>query len=473
MSISRLRFTRGDTALFSVSYDPYKNPFDPLCQIRTEPDSDTVVSTFTSIVNTSKRTIDLSLDYSSTKTLKGTYVFDVQIDHDDGRTTISSGTMTFIEDVSRSQDELEVLTTLPPLDGKHYTIYNQDYSHSLDDRVIQLESDSTSTQSDVDTNTNNISTNSSLISNNKTNIDSLTARVGTNESDITSLQSSISSLNTSIASNVAEIQSNDTDISNLQSNVSSNQSSINSLESRVFTNENDISSNETSISTNATNISSLTSTVSSNTLKIGNNTSSIDSLNSSISSNTNSINSLNTSKEDKLPIPSQDFSLLIGESDGSKYWVPRNKANAVYVSRVDQDLIQNTIQPILFRSVINEDRVSITNDSEITMLEKSMGQISMNVNFVKSGGGETDVILWIQSWDAQANDWINLPDTLKKYGIRTSNDGPGFFFFQSPVDNGVKFRVVVHTDDNDVVLEAEDITNPIAGTIPAATIRIG
>ena len=139
-------------------------------------------------------------------------------------------------------------------------------------------------------NNNNISSNTSDISNSKTDISSNLSKINTNTSDI-------SNSKTDISSNLSKINTNTSDISNSKTDISSNLSKINTNTSDISNSKTDISSNLSKINTNTSDISNSKTDISSNLSKINTNT-------SDISSNLTKINSI---KENNLKVPDEVF----------------------------------------------------------------------------------------------------------------------------------------------------------------------
>ena len=123
-----------------------------------------------------------------------------------------------------------------------------------------------------------INTNTSDISNSKTDISSNLSKINTNTSDI-------SNSKTDISSNLSKINTNTSDISNSKTDISSNLSKIN-------TNTSDISSNLSLINTNKSNITNNYNFTQINKKKSDNNTSLIDNNKNNISSNLSKINTI-------------------------------------------------------------------------------------------------------------------------------------------------------------------------------------
>jgi len=111
---------------------------------------------------------------------------------------------------------------------------------------------------------NNVTSNSSNISSNDTDIAANASNISSNDTDIAANASNISSNDTDIAANASNISSNDTDIAANASNISSNDTDIAANASNISSNDTDIASNASNISSNDTDIASNASNISSN-----------------------------------------------------------------------------------------------------------------------------------------------------------------------------------------------------------------
>ena len=133
----------------------------------------------------------------------------------------------------------------------------------------------------IDTNKNNISSNTSLINTNKNNISSNLSLIDTNKNNISSNTSLIDTNKNNISSNTSLINTN-------KNNISSNTSLIN-------TNKNNISSNLSLIDTNKNNISDNSSLINTNKSNISDNLLLIDTNKTNIASNLNTLNNVDNS----------------------------------------------------------------------------------------------------------------------------------------------------------------------------------
>jgi peptidoglycan hydrolase CwlO-like protein len=102
-----------------------------------------------------------------------------------------------------------------------------------------------------------IKTNADNISSNTTDITELNSELDSAEADIATLQSNVSSNDSDIATLQSNVSSNDSDIATLQSNVSSNDSDIATLQSNVSSNDSDIATLQSNVSSNDTDIAAL------------------------------------------------------------------------------------------------------------------------------------------------------------------------------------------------------------------------
>ena len=135
--------------------------------------------------------------------------------------------------------------------------------------------------SKIDTNKNNISSNTSLIDTNKNNISSNTSLINTNKNNI--------------SSNTSLIDTNKNNISSNTSLINTNKNNISSNTSLIDTNKNNISSNTSLINTNKNNISSNTSLINTNKSNISDNLVLIDTNKTNIASNLNTLNNVDNS----------------------------------------------------------------------------------------------------------------------------------------------------------------------------------
>ena len=184
-------------------------------------------------------------------------------------------------------------------------------------------------------NNNNISSNTSDISNSKTDISSNLSKINTNSSDI-------SNSKTDISSNLSKINTNSSDISNSKTDISSNLSKIN-------TNILDISSNLSKINTNILDISNSKTDISSNLSKINTNS-------SDISSNLAKINSI---EENNLKISNEVFNNKYNIVNQSFNF---NENNHLY--KLFEKVIENNITTgeLIINTIINYKYKNLEND---------------------------------------------------------------------------------------------------------------
>ncbi|MCQ9198432.1 MAG: YadA-like family protein [Prochlorococcus marinus XMU1429] len=108
--------------------------------------------------------------------------------------------------------------------------------------------DGVSKRTGITTNTSNISSNDTDIASNASSISTNSSNISSNDTDIASNASSISTNSSNISSNDTDIASNTSSITTNSSNISSNDTDIASNASSISTNSSNISSNDTDIS---------------------------------------------------------------------------------------------------------------------------------------------------------------------------------------------------------------------------------
>lgn len=176
--------------------------------------------------------------------------------------------------------------------------------------ITQIDAKEKTLRTDIDTNTENVATNTkdisdlkTKVSDNETNITDLTTRVTTNEKnisintsniktnvdDISTLKDKVSTAETNISTLTTKVATNETNITTNTTKLSEHDTKISNLESSVATNTSDIVTNKTNISTNATNIAANKTAIEKNATDITNLTTRVATNETNISTNTSNI----------------------------------------------------------------------------------------------------------------------------------------------------------------------------------------
>ncbi len=160
-------------------------------------------------------------------------------------------------------------TTLPKMTFPS-GIWTNNYSTNITDtELFYLDGVSSNIQTQLNSLSNSVSTNTANIGTNTSNISSLTSSVSTNTSDISSLTGQQTSNTNAINVNTGNISTNTGAISSLQGQQNTNTLNISSLTSQQSTNTSNISTNSTAISDIKTKYD-FTGSVSNGKLLIGN-----------------------------------------------------------------------------------------------------------------------------------------------------------------------------------------------------------
>ena len=146
--------------------------------------------------------------------------------------------------------------------------------------------------SNIDTNTNNISTNSGQISTNTGAISTNSGQISTNKNDISTNSGQISTNKNDISSNLAQISTNKNDISTNSGQISTNTGAISTNSGQISTNTGAISTNSGRIITNKSAISINSGQISTNESAISTNLGKINTNENNISSNSKKINNI-------------------------------------------------------------------------------------------------------------------------------------------------------------------------------------
>jgi len=172
---------------------------------------------------------------------------------------------------------------------------------SLDARLIVTEGAITTQSSDITQLRSDLTSLDGDVTGNATAIDSLTTRVTTAEGSISSNATDITALDASLTSAQGDITTNATAISTLDSRVSTNEteivsqaSDITALQSDVTSLDNTVSGNSTAITNLDTRVTSAEGTITSQSSDITSLQSSVTSLNTSVSGNATAISGLDT-----------------------------------------------------------------------------------------------------------------------------------------------------------------------------------
>ena len=185
----------------------------------------------------------------------------------------------------------------------------------------QSQTDITTLQGQVGTNTFDIIGLQNNVSQNTTNISTLQGDVSTNTHNIIVLQGDLNNLATYTSDSVSSLQgdvstlqgqvsTNTTDISQNKLDISSNTTNITTLQGQVSTNTSNIATNTSNIATNTSNIGTNTSNIATNTSNIATNTSNIATNTSNIATNTSNIATNTTDiSQNKLDISSNTLAI--------------------------------------------------------------------------------------------------------------------------------------------------------------------
>lgn len=283
------------------------------------------------------------------------------------------------------------------------------------------------TNSNVDTNTTNIATNTSDITSIKTKTDHISV---TQSVDLDTMESGISS-------NTSAIQSNDTDISNIKSKtdfISVTQAvNLDTIESSVTSNTSNISTNTTNITniksktdnisvTQAVNLDTIESGVSTNASNIATNTSNINSNDTDITNmklKTDNITVTQAVNLDTMESSvSTNTSSILSNTSNISNNTSNITTNTSNISSNTSSIAGNTSNISTNTSNISTNTSNITtNTSNISSnssnITSNTSNISTNTTNVASAKSKTDYII--------VNQAVNLDTMESDIGTNTSN----------------------------------------------------
>jgi len=168
-------------------------------------------------------------------------------------------------DIENGEEGLSVRTKINNFNNAAAQSINNSDIGTITDNVAQNTNDISTNSyllsnvsSDTLTNTNRIDSNVNQINNNITNIQTNTNNIATNTGDITGLDTRVTTNETQLATNTNNISTNTGDITALDNRVSTNETNISNLETNTTNNTSNISTNTNDIATNTSNIATNT-----------------------------------------------------------------------------------------------------------------------------------------------------------------------------------------------------------------------